>query len=61
MKMSKLANLDKYLNDYLELKEDAQVLKILNLQSNTHPLKLSVNPLVIRENEIRYLSKYLFS
>lgn len=41
MKMIKLANLDKYLDDYLELKEDAQALKILNLQSNTHPLKIN--------------------
>lgn len=42
MKMIRLANLDiRYLDDYLELKEDAQALKILNLQSNTHPLKIN--------------------
>lgn len=39
--MIKLANLDTYLGDYLELKEDAQLLKILNLESNTHPIKIS--------------------
>lgn len=58
--MIKLDDVDKYLDCYLEFKEDAQVLKILNLQPNTHPLKinkLSVNLLILRENEIICLYK----
>lgn len=39
--MIELANLDKILHDYLKLKDGAQVLKILNLKSNTHPVNIN--------------------
>lgn len=39
--MIELANLDKHLHNYLKLKDDTQVLKILNLKSKTYPVRIN--------------------